>query len=46
MLSLISSHFYAQAGLNLKIAVVQTAYANGSSTDYLENTMNVRESTQ
>uniref|UniRef100_A0A8C7YKZ8 Phosphoacetylglucosamine mutase n=1 Tax=Oryzias sinensis TaxID=183150 RepID=A0A8C7YKZ8_9TELE len=30
-----------QAGLNLKIAVVQTAYANGSSTDYLENTMNV-----
>uniref|UniRef100_A0A3B3DSA0 Phosphoacetylglucosamine mutase n=1 Tax=Oryzias melastigma TaxID=30732 RepID=A0A3B3DSA0_ORYME len=30
-----------QAGLNLRIAVVQTAYANGSSTHYLENTMNV-----
>lgn len=31
----------AQAGLELKIAVVQTAYANGSSTHYLENTMKV-----
>lgn len=31
----------AQAGLDLKIAVVQTAYANGSSTHYLENTMKV-----
>ncbi|XP_038132432.1 phosphoacetylglucosamine mutase [Cyprinodon tularosa] len=30
-----------EAGLDLKIAVVQTAYANGSSTYYLENTMNV-----
>lgn len=30
-----------QAGLNLNIAVVQTAYANGSSTRYLENTMKV-----
>uniref|UniRef100_A0A673C7F8 Phosphoacetylglucosamine mutase n=1 Tax=Sphaeramia orbicularis TaxID=375764 RepID=A0A673C7F8_9TELE len=30
-----------QAGLNLKVAVVQTAYANGSSTHYLENTMKV-----
>ncbi|XP_041814702.1 phosphoacetylglucosamine mutase [Chelmon rostratus] len=30
-----------QAGLDLKIAVVQTAYANGSSTHYLENTMKV-----
>lgn len=30
-----------QAGLDLQIAVVQTAYANGSSTYYLENTMNV-----
>ncbi|XP_074541997.1 phosphoacetylglucosamine mutase [Halichoeres trimaculatus] len=28
-----------QAQLDLKIAVVQTAYANGSSTHYLENTM-------
>ena len=31
-----------QAGLDLQIAVVQTAYANGSSTNYLENTMKVR----
>ncbi|XP_049612627.1 phosphoacetylglucosamine mutase isoform X1 [Syngnathus scovelli] len=30
-----------QAGLNLKIVVVQTAYANGSSTLYLEDTMKV-----
>ncbi|KAM4713036.1 phosphoacetylglucosamine mutase isoform 1-T2 [Anableps anableps] len=30
-----------EAGLDLKIAVVQTAYANGSSTHYLENTMKV-----
>ncbi|XP_043962220.1 phosphoacetylglucosamine mutase [Gambusia affinis] len=30
-----------EAGLGLKIAVVQTAYANGSSTHYLENTMKV-----
>ncbi|XP_041832062.1 phosphoacetylglucosamine mutase [Melanotaenia boesemani] len=30
-----------QAGLDLKIAVVQTAYANGSSTRYLEDTMKV-----
>ncbi|KAM9778872.1 phosphoacetylglucosamine mutase isoform X2 [Syngnathus typhle] len=30
-----------QAGLNLKIAVVQTAYANGSATLYLEDTMKV-----
>ncbi|CAL9692285.1 unnamed protein product [Knipowitschia caucasica] len=28
-----------QAGLNLNMAVVQTAYANGSSTRYLEETM-------
>ncbi|XP_055728507.1 phosphoacetylglucosamine mutase-like [Salvelinus fontinalis] len=28
-----------QAGLDLQIAVVQTAYANGSSTRYLEDTM-------
>uniref|UniRef100_A0A674BR62 Phosphoglucomutase 3 n=1 Tax=Salmo trutta TaxID=8032 RepID=A0A674BR62_SALTR len=30
-----------QAGLDLQIAVVQTAYANGSSTRYLEDTMKV-----
>ncbi|GAA6067687.1 phosphoacetylglucosamine mutase-like, partial [Tachysurus ichikawai] len=30
-----------QAGLNLQVAVVQTAYANGSSTQYLENVMKV-----
>lgn len=30
-----------QAGLDLKMAVVQTAYANGSSTNYLEDTMKV-----
>ncbi|XP_044232537.1 phosphoacetylglucosamine mutase [Thunnus albacares] len=30
-----------EAGLDLKIAVVQTAYANGSSTHYLEDTMKV-----
>ncbi|XP_014327711.2 phosphoacetylglucosamine mutase [Xiphophorus maculatus] len=30
-----------EAGLDLKIAVVQTAYANGSSTHYLEKTMKV-----
>ncbi|CAG01776.1 unnamed protein product, partial [Tetraodon nigroviridis] len=29
------------AGLDLKMAVVQTAYANGSSTNYLEDTMKV-----
>ncbi|XP_017349585.1 phosphoacetylglucosamine mutase [Ictalurus punctatus] len=30
-----------QAGLNLQVAVVQTAYANGSSTQYLEHVMKV-----
>ncbi|XP_030054939.1 phosphoacetylglucosamine mutase isoform X2 [Microcaecilia unicolor] len=30
-----------KVGLNLKIAVIQTAYANGSSTRYLEETMKV-----
>uniref|UniRef100_A0A8C2C134 Phosphoacetylglucosamine mutase n=1 Tax=Cyprinus carpio TaxID=7962 RepID=A0A8C2C134_CYPCA len=37
-------HFFCvcfQAGLNLQIAVVQTAYANGSSTRYLEDVMKV-----
>lgn len=32
-----------QAGLDLQIAVVQTAYANGSSTQYLEDIMKVRK---
>ncbi|XP_074471736.1 phosphoacetylglucosamine mutase isoform X1 [Sebastes fasciatus] len=31
-----------QAGLDLEIAVVQTAYANGSSTNYLKDTMKVK----
>lgn len=31
-----------QAGLDLQIAVVQTAYANGSSTRYLEDVMMVK----
>lgn len=31
-----------KAGLDLQIAVVQTAYANGSSTRYLEETMKVQ----
>ncbi|KAJ9051267.1 hypothetical protein DSO57_1006189 [Entomophthora muscae] len=30
-----------QASLNLKVGVVQTAYANGSSTTYLRETLNV-----
>ncbi|KAM9468255.1 phosphoacetylglucosamine mutase-like [Clarias gariepinus] len=30
-----------RAGLNLQVAVVQTAYANGSSTQYLEHVMKV-----
>ena len=28
-----------RAGINLKIGVVQTAYANGSSTAYIEKTL-------
>ncbi|XP_068609666.1 phosphoacetylglucosamine mutase [Brachionichthys hirsutus] len=32
---------FTQVGLNLNVAVVQTAYANGSSTHYLEDTMKV-----
>ncbi|KAJ8270540.1 hypothetical protein GJAV_G00116110 [Gymnothorax javanicus] len=31
-----------QAGLDLQVAVVQTAYANGSSTQYLEQTLQVK----
>lgn len=33
--------WFAQVGLTLKMAVVQTAYANGSSTRYLEETLKV-----
>lgn len=36
-----SSPLHTQAGLDLEIAVVQTAYANGSSTRYLEDIMKV-----
>lgn len=32
-----------QTGLDLTMAVVQTAYANGSSTHYLQDTMKVRK---
>ncbi|KAK2190303.1 hypothetical protein NP493_79g06004 [Ridgeia piscesae] len=31
----------AQSGLELKFGLVQTAYANGSSTDYINNKLNV-----
>ncbi|CAN6654196.1 phosphoacetylglucosamine mutase [Trichomonascus vanleenenianus] len=31
----------AQTGIDLKIGVVQTAYANGASTEYIENTLNL-----
>ncbi|XP_067338945.1 phosphoacetylglucosamine mutase isoform X1 [Channa argus] len=41
LISTFLKELLTQAGLDLKIAVVQTAYANGSSTDYLENTMKV-----
>lgn len=34
----------AQVGQTLKMAVVQTAYANGSSTRYLEETLKVLSS--
>lgn len=33
--------WFAQVGQTLKMAVVQTAYANGSSTHYLEETLKV-----
>lgn len=33
--------WFAQVGQTLKMAVVQTAYANGSSTRYLEETVQV-----
>ncbi|XP_056150763.1 phosphoacetylglucosamine mutase [Lampris incognitus] len=41
LISTFLKELLTQAGLNLKIAVVQTAYANGSSTHYLEDTMKV-----
>lgn len=41
LISTFLKELLTQAGLDLKIAVVQTAYANGSSTQYLENTMKV-----
>lgn len=41
LISTFLKELLTQAGLQLDIAVVQTAYANGSSTQYLENTMNV-----
>uniref|UniRef100_A0A3Q3AT24 Phosphoacetylglucosamine mutase n=1 Tax=Kryptolebias marmoratus TaxID=37003 RepID=A0A3Q3AT24_KRYMA len=41
LISTFLKELLVQAGLDLKIAVVQTAYANGSSTHYLENTMKV-----
>lgn len=39
----LNTSLHTQAGLDLKIAVVQTAYANGSSTHYLEKTMKVKK---
>ncbi|KAM3602251.1 uncharacterized protein V6R79_000686 [Siganus canaliculatus] len=39
LLSTFLKDLLTQAGLDLNIAVVQTAYANGSSTNYLEDTM-------
>ncbi|KAG7454104.1 phosphoacetylglucosamine mutase [Solea senegalensis] len=41
LISTFLKELLTQAGLDLKIAVVQTAYANGSSTHYLENKMKV-----
>ncbi|XP_061559824.1 phosphoacetylglucosamine mutase isoform X4 [Phycodurus eques] len=41
LISTFLKELLVQAGLNFKIAVVQTAYANGSSTRYLEDTMRV-----
>ncbi|XP_020773433.2 phosphoacetylglucosamine mutase [Boleophthalmus pectinirostris] len=39
LISTFLKELLTQAGLNLNMAVVQTAYANGSSTRYLEETM-------
>ncbi|KAM6992089.1 phosphoacetylglucosamine mutase [Tautogolabrus adspersus] len=41
LISTFLKELLTQAHLDLKIGVVQTAYANGSSTHYLENTMKV-----
>ncbi|KAM9783039.1 phosphoacetylglucosamine mutase [Neosynchiropus ocellatus] len=41
LISTFLKELLTQAGLELNLAVVQTAYANGSSTQYLENTMKV-----
>uniref|UniRef100_A0A8D0D6W1 Phosphoacetylglucosamine mutase n=1 Tax=Sander lucioperca TaxID=283035 RepID=A0A8D0D6W1_SANLU len=41
LISTFLKELLTQAGLDLEIAVVQTAYANGSSTNYLEDTMKV-----
>ncbi|XP_058470072.1 phosphoacetylglucosamine mutase isoform X1 [Solea solea] len=41
LISTFLKELLTQAGLDLEIAVVQTAYANGSSTHYLENKMKV-----
>lgn len=41
LISTFLKELLTEAGLDLKIAVVQTAYANGSSTEYLKNTMKV-----
>ncbi|XP_076862460.1 phosphoacetylglucosamine mutase [Brachyhypopomus gauderio] len=41
LISMSLKELLTQAGLNLQVAVVQTAYANGSSTRYLEDVMKV-----
>uniref|UniRef100_A0A3B3ZL75 Phosphoacetylglucosamine mutase n=2 Tax=Periophthalmus magnuspinnatus TaxID=409849 RepID=A0A3B3ZL75_9GOBI len=41
LISTFIKELLTQAGLNVNMAVVQTAYANGSSTRYLEETMKV-----
>ncbi|KAF7658363.1 hypothetical protein LDENG_00013420 [Lucifuga dentata] len=41
LISTFLKELLTQAGIDLNIAVVQTAYANGSSTHYLEDTMKV-----
>ncbi|KAM4694510.1 phosphoacetylglucosamine mutase [Discoglossus pictus] len=41
LISTFIKELLVKANLNLKMAVVQTAYANGSSTRYLENIMKV-----
>ncbi|XP_003971606.2 phosphoacetylglucosamine mutase [Takifugu rubripes] len=41
LISIFLKELLTQSGLNLTMAVVQTAYANGSSTDYLRDTLKV-----